>query len=339
MPKFSITLGTLWHKVALMSITLNKTSRWWVFTLHEPRCLPDFSLFPCVRYAVHSEEISDSGKYHLQGYVELTRTQRLSFMKKILRRAHWEMRYGTQAEAIAYCSKTTDPTFLDGPHIYGTPCPGQGSRTDVHELHQSLANGADLRSISNAHFPFFLRYHTGIEKYISLNTNVTRQRVRNYYYYGKPGTGKSTTAHLLYDADSTYTKAPGPKWFDGINTNCRTLILDEYRSWLDYSFLLRIMDPFSLPLESKGYSTPATYVRTIITTNLLPEELHPEIRNKDAFIRRVSNWVFFSARPDEKDPLEFESYTLFLKAVQEQEVKYHNDLFKKPYLIINDDSN
>lgn len=89
-------------------------ARFWVFTqnnipqVREEIELLDFARFPpSVRFCTYSLERGVNGHYHFQGYVELSRTQRLAFMRRIpiLPGAHWEVRRGTQAQAIAYAEK------------------------------------------------------------------------------------------------------------------------------------------------------------------------------------------------------------------------------------------
>lgn len=62
---------------------------------------------PQVKYIVFQRERGhEDGTAHLQGYLELERNQKLSFVKKhISGRAHWEPRHGTQQQAIDYCKK------------------------------------------------------------------------------------------------------------------------------------------------------------------------------------------------------------------------------------------
>lgn len=294
--------------MSLHGVHTGPQSRWWMFTLNNPRCLPDFSDFPQIRYAVFSEEISDTGTNHLQGYVEFKRTQYLSFCKKVLAKAHWEIRRGTQAQAIEYCSKITDNTFIAGPFIYGSPTLGQGSRTDITQLKSDLDQRCDIRYIASNHFSLFLRYNKGIDRYMSLQDWPERENVYVYYFYGPTGSGKSYAAHLLSPGSERFTKPPGDRWFDGYSSQ-KTIILDDYKSWLSYSMLLRVCDHYPLSLEVKGSTVQARYKRVIITSTILPEDLHPEVRDKSEFTRRLYKFVYFESRQHE--PVEFRSVSDF----------------------------
>jgi len=84
-------------------------SRKWCFTLN------NFSVdehsavkaIPC-RFLIFGVEEGDSGTPHLQGYIEFSKPQRLSAVKRLLPRAHLEIARGTVQENIDYCSKGGD---------------------------------------------------------------------------------------------------------------------------------------------------------------------------------------------------------------------------------------
>jgi len=81
-------------------------SKYWCFTVNNPPGLLDPSLMDGVTYCVYSEEVGDSGTYHLQGYVEFRTKRRLNAVREVLGgTAHVEPRRGTQEEAILYATK------------------------------------------------------------------------------------------------------------------------------------------------------------------------------------------------------------------------------------------
>jgi len=79
-----------------------------------------------VTYGVVGREVGDSGTPHLQGFVILTRPQRISFLRRRLSdRAHYEVAKGTSEQASVYCKK-------DGDYREFGSFPGNsGRRTDV----------------------------------------------------------------------------------------------------------------------------------------------------------------------------------------------------------------
>lgn len=104
----------------------------WVFTRNMGEDvstwgLPDIT--DMMKYLIYSEEVGETGNYHLQGYVVFKNSVSLQTAKReVGGDPHMEPRRGTTIEAIAYASKTEDPTFVAGPYEYGER-PEQGHET------------------------------------------------------------------------------------------------------------------------------------------------------------------------------------------------------------------
>lgn len=90
----------------------NKPSRSWCYTLNNPTDRERSTLSAWeVSYHVYGEEVGDSGTPHIQGFVTWTRAYRLSALKKLLPRAHWEV--AKAKDAGNYCMKDGDFTVID----------------------------------------------------------------------------------------------------------------------------------------------------------------------------------------------------------------------------------
>ena len=59
-----------------------------------------------VARAVWGYEVGTTGIPHLQGYIELKRSYRMSFLKKIFASAHWFVPNGTPKDNYLYCTKS-----------------------------------------------------------------------------------------------------------------------------------------------------------------------------------------------------------------------------------------
>lgn len=80
----------------------------WVFTLNnyeEAEVAKLADSFKILGEYIMGREVGESGTPHIQGYVELKNSIRLSGLKKINPRAHWEKARGNRAQNIEYCSK------------------------------------------------------------------------------------------------------------------------------------------------------------------------------------------------------------------------------------------
>ena len=81
-------------------------SRGWMFTINNPQeeDIPTLE-WKNAEYIVYQKEVGENGTEHFQGYLYLKCVARLSALKKLNSRAHWEQRRGSHDQARAYCIK------------------------------------------------------------------------------------------------------------------------------------------------------------------------------------------------------------------------------------------
>jgi len=80
----------------------------------------DFSQNPVVTFAVWQlEQAPETGRYHFQGYLELSKQQSIAQVQSFpgLAGCHIEPRRGSQEQAIEYCEKDESRTL--GPWYHG----------------------------------------------------------------------------------------------------------------------------------------------------------------------------------------------------------------------------
>lgn len=271
-----------------------QSSKFWVFTLNNPDGLLDFTTSEAVKYAVYQEEVGDAGTPHFQGYVELHTTRQLPFMKKLIPGAHWEMRRGTQAEARDYAMKAD--TRVSGPYEHGTFVPAQqGARTDLLALKDVLIKKTSLKDVAEQHFPTWLKYHRGVDRFLELQrTKVRPEQVEVELHLGATGLGK--THYAIESNPGAYLKPPG-EWWDGYEDQ-DVVIIDEYKGWLPFHMLLRVCDKYPVKVEVKGGFRDLVAKKIVITTNYFPHEWYKDGGSKyhwPAFYRRVTTFFYWHA--------------------------------------------
>jgi len=87
----------------------------WCFTLNnykesEYELLKDLD----VAYLIIGKEVGEQGTPHLQGYIQFHKKKRITALKKINQRIHWEKIKGTPEDNIKYCSKEDKNPFIKG---------------------------------------------------------------------------------------------------------------------------------------------------------------------------------------------------------------------------------
>jgi len=84
----------------------------WCFTINNPRSKhgnreSDWQLVKSwvFNYLVMQLEVGEEGTPHIQGFVQFPTQSRLTKLKKLHKRAHWEPRRGSAYQAAHYCKK------------------------------------------------------------------------------------------------------------------------------------------------------------------------------------------------------------------------------------------
>lgn len=135
-------------------------ARNWCFTIHDPASIWEED--PRERYVVWQlESCPETGRKHLQGYVEFNKQLRLAALKKLHPTAHWEARRGTRDQARAYCMK--EETRLEGPYERGTWETQQGKRTDLEGAVAALREGG-MKRVVEEHPTVFVKFHKGLRE-------------------------------------------------------------------------------------------------------------------------------------------------------------------------------
>lgn len=238
----------------------------YLFTINNPTVEDKPLEWEKVKYLIFQKEKGEEGTIHLQGYVCFTQNMRISALKKLNARAHWEKRRGSHAQAKAYCSK--DETRVEGPWEKGEE-PAQGKRTDLAEIKSKLDSGASLKEISNDHFNSWCRYRQSFATYKQLQQPKRDFKTKVAVIWGPTGVGKSRFVQEKAGEDC-YWKSD-QKWWDGY-TNQTHVCLDDFYGWIKYHDMLRLLDRYPLQLETKGGQVEFNSQYIWITSNKHPRE-------------------------------------------------------------------
>lgn len=235
------------------------------------------------------------GHLHLQGYVQFKNNKRLTALKKINQRAHWELRKGTHAEARDYCKKAD--SRVNGPWELGTERDSQGKRTDLEAIGALVkAKKTDYEIVEQvgAQAAKFSK-HINFLRFVYTEADSDRQLqgVRVLVLYGATGTGKTYAAvnYIAGNKDYYICEAPSHSsskvWFDGYQGQ-RTLILDDFAgSFCAFRFLLRLLDVYKLKIEIKGGHVWAVWTTVVITSNIHPSGWYEHI-DTSPLARRIN---------------------------------------------------
>lgn len=255
-------------------------SKNWCYTLNNPTEDPDI---PDVEYHIFGREIGEKGTPHLQGYVVFKNRKRLTAVKKILDRAHWEAAKGTHSEASTYCKKDGDFVEVgELPEERGRKG-GKATKKKYEEAFQ-LAVSGDVGAIEKdllvRHYRTFKQIKLDYIKEVPCMEKTT-----GLWIYGASGVGKSSYARAAYP---TFYDKPCNKWWDGYQGQPVALIddVDVSHTFLGH-FLKRWADHYAFMAETKGGGMYIRPEKIIVTSQYTIEDIwHDDHATIEALKRR-----------------------------------------------------
>ncbi len=249
----------------------NKMATFWCFTDNCPKHW--LRLPKGVTYMIWQlEEVSH---LHHQGYVELVRNQRLSWLRKhVSDTAHWEIRQGSGEEARHYCMKPVEGCECkhckkaragnekrDKPYELGTMRQdregyraGNGLRNDIIEFRDAILGGKRKRDLV-MEMPFMMaKYPRFYDTVNDLFKPKERKDVKVTVALGAAGTGKTLYGLKEFDIVYTVPLARTGMWFTGFDHHKHVLIddFDGRMSKLGLKELLRLLHNHTERVETKG---------------------------------------------------------------------------------------
>jgi len=242
-------------------------------------------------YIVVGKEKGENGTPHLQGYVEFTKKKRITTLKKLNSRIHWERRKGTAQQAADYCKKDGD--FWESGEI----SKGQGTRTDLECLPRLCLNKGTIRKVLGSTEMSISQIRTA-EKYFTYLEPKREWKPEVTWIWGASGVGKTRMAYEKAAGEDIYEK-DGEKWWDGYDGH-ETVIMDDFRaSNMKFNYLLKLLDRYPMRVEFKGGYRQMLAKKFYITTIVHPEQVY-QISDEPLkqLIRRIDNIIFLREEID-----------------------------------------
>lgn len=309
-------------------------SRNWCFTINNPD--EEFGEFPSnYKLILANREVGANGTPHYQGYVEFNTSVALSHLRNWNARGHYEIRKGSQFDAIRYCLKdflsegnTAAWGFdlpLDALEAFGLVSDGlDKSLTPVQlletlekkkvskllQLKTLIDEGLSDKEIADYDFETWCRSHRALQAYRLLCVAPRNWEMDVIVIYGPTGTGKSRLCNELYP--ECYWKQRG-KWWDNYGHQ-ETVVLDEFYGWLQWDVLLRLCDRYPLLVETKGGQIQFASKRIVFTSNTEPQQWYKNVYF-DAFVRRVKKWIYMPTIGTKTESTEYRDFTNSINSI------------------------
>lgn len=240
-------------------------SKTWAFTLNnytpkDIQQLKDLSK----TYLVFGQEVGVEGTPHLQGMITFSKASRLSALKKINSRIHWEP--AKSAEALAnYCIKDQDYYIEDNRT--------QGTRTDLRAAAE-LVTKSGIKAVAEQMPEAYIRYHNGISMYRQVTQKPRTFKPNVIWVYGPTGSGKTRSITEITGVDNTWMSLSTLRWWDGYE-NQDNVIFDDFRGdFCTFHELLRILDRYPYTVQVKGGTRIFNSKNIFITSCMHPREVY-----------------------------------------------------------------
>lgn len=265
---------------------MNSRGKNWCFTINnytteDIACIAGWD----VVYVIHGKETGESGTPHLQGYVVVGKTARLTAMKKLHATAHWEVAKGSSEQNITYCSK--DGNVIErGTRPVTKSELGKREKTNWDDAKTAAKEGRLDDIPSEIYFRFYRTAKEIMKDHMVKPADA--EGLTGIWYYGPPGAGKSRQARIDYP--EAYDKMQN-KWWDGYQGQ-DNVIIDDFDSKELGHHLKLWGDRYSFLAETKGGAINIRPKKIVITSNYKIEDLFEDTVLAGAIKRRFTVTYF-----------------------------------------------
>lgn len=287
--------------------TANKAAKTWCGTINNPTEAERnwlISIAPDdVNRIVASDEVGEGteenpeGTPHIQFQVTFKRAYRLTQLKKLCPRAHWEI--AKAGQDFLYPNKVGSTVFLS---VNNTR---PGKRNDLESVAQQLRDGATPDTLLDkdenltvvARYPHFVNH---LASHYKKRKGWSPPEV--FVHYGSTGTGKTREAFAGANPDDLWVWNPSmSQWFDGYYGQS-TVIFDEFRGQLPFGLLLNVLDGHThMKVPVKGGFTHWSPSKIYLTSPLPPAEWYKDLAGSDKYDqlkRRITKTIHFTGTFD-----------------------------------------
>lgn len=251
-----------------------------------------------VNRMVVTEEVGDAGTKHLQGRMTFKRAYRLSGLKKLNSRAHWE---------ITICKEDFNyPLKVDSIVVINKNNSNQGHRTDLDNIKEDIKNGKSVEDIIMEKPVIYHQYGRTLEKIedICNRSKIRKDMTEGIWIYGKTGVGKSHLAFADYDPEKCYLWVNDNGWWDGYKGQ-DTVIMNDYRGEIPYNSLLQLIDKWPMKVRRRNREPmPFVSKKIIITSSLKPEEIYKHRSDEDSIEQLLRRLKIVKLGSEEESDIE-----------------------------------
>ena len=277
-------------------------SRGWLLTLPASHYTQDYIIAALSKTTFigqkergkNKSESNPDGYEHYQVYIESENAIRGSTLKNKFPKGHFEVRRGTVKQAYEYCSKQDtrigEPFQNGDMSVFIKKSMKLADYLDLINRGMSVADIITSYPMSVVHAKQLetLEYYNRRELAISGDRDLLV-----VYLWGATGVGKTHSILERHGRENVYQVSDYKNPFDGYDGQ-RVLVLDEFRSQLPVSLMLKLLDPYPFELPARYRDKWAMFSHVYVVSNIPLTGQYPNVR-----VDEPETFSAFSNRFDE----------------------------------------
>lgn len=230
-----------------------------------------------------TEEIGELNTKHLQGQITFKRAYRLSGVKKLHPRAHWE---------ITKCKKDANYALkVDSKIIRLEDASKQGKRTDLEKI---IKECNSIKEVKENHPEIYCRYRNGLNDIFADKEKDRNFKPKVIWIFGKSGSGKTKYIFDRHDPADIWMAPDDIKYFNGYE-NQKVAVFDDFRGHCKFNEFLRILDRYPMTANVKGtykkFNSEIIYVTSIRHPSLTWKFLDEDEEPMEQLMRRIDEII------------------------------------------------
>lgn len=267
------------------------------------------------RYCVYQVEVCPKTKnIHIQGYIEFNSNIKRNTLVEICggSKLRFFKRNGRADQARHYCmcpgsecgedhiskdhkNYKQDKIIYAPPIEFGTwngKSGEQGKRSDLDTFAEAVRSGKKDWELADQFPKQYLLHSSRIHALRSAVKPTLRDPPKVTVIWGDTGLGKTYQAYSTYPIEDIFKIEGKYEWFNGYQQQ-PVVIFDEFRSQIQISYLLQLLDRYPMDVPVKGSFTPWKPVHIYITSNINPDLWYPNVSpaSKAALKRRITEVI------------------------------------------------
>lgn len=200
--------------------------------------MPNWSRVDCEFFAFSKEVAPTTGTPHLQGFLLFKKERLLSAVIKDFSRSeswknsHLEVMHGTLQQNQQYCSKQSKLIVLCGDVLPPEPKDVSDHSNDFADALRLVQSG-DIDNVRSKYPEIYLRYYSALHREADRCAPPPpkpkpRERLLNFWIYGKTGTGKTSGVIDRFGEDNVAKCPVGQADRELVYENQEVYLIDDF---------------------------------------------------------------------------------------------------------------